>query len=201
MSAVLSPAGRRLVAMAALSAMALCPIAAHAGLDITAYERVSLVASPRLNAEGEPLDRKEVRLDVVHFPERAEGLTPGKVYRFQTSFEFRAGSYSGYSAWRNELAKLGGYPPTMASFLRGNPPEPRYDATAWQRKSGPFWELIAFSDAEGLIGPVTCQRVHADFIRFQPAAEKHPDAEFRESYADWAKAFRLCANGGAIVFH
>jgi len=99
----------------------------------------------------------------------------------------------------NELAKLAGNPPSP--YTRDGKTEPRYDATVWKRKSGPFWELIAFSDAEGVIGPVVCKRVHADFVRFAAAAARHPDPGFRASYEDWKTAFAMCAQGGAIVFH
>jgi hypothetical protein len=139
-------------------------------------------------------------LSPVEFPERFSGLIPNGVYRFETAFDFRAGSYSGYNYWRNELAKLAGNKQTKYKSFNGQI-ELRYDATVWESKAGPFWELIDFSDAEGVIGPVVCKRVHKDFLEFQVAASMHPDAYFRESYKDWMTAFSMCANDGAIVFH
>jgi hypothetical protein len=171
---------------------------ALAGLDVTAYGKLVPLKSMRVDDPAVADKPGLVALQAGEMPERFEGLREG-VYRFRKSFDFRAGSYSGYNGWRNELAKLAGNPPSP--YTLDGKTEPRYDATVWKRKSGPFWELIAFSDAEGVIGPVVCKRVHADFVRFAAAAARHPDPGFRASYEDWKTAFAMCAQGGAIVFH
>ena len=194
------PTRSRKARYALVAAIWLLPFRAFAGLDITAFEKLTLVLSPRLGEDGEPLENNQVKLAPVELPERFAGLEPGKVYQFRSFFEFRAGSYSGYNAWRNELAKLAGYEQTSVKSSDGKM-ELRYDATVWNGKKGPFWELIDFSDAEGVIGPVVCKRVHKDFLQFQAIAAKHPDQAFRTSYEDWTKAFAMCANDGAIVFH
>lgn len=181
-------------------AVCLWPIAVYAGLDVTAYEKLTIVTSPQFDEDGEAVGKNQVELAPVEFAERFAGLTAGKVYRYQSSFEFRAGSYSGYNYWRNELAKLAGYKRTPYKSYDGKT-ELRYDATVWNIKKGPFWELIDFSDAEGVIGPVVCKRVYKDFLQYQVVAAKHPDEYFRSSYEDWKKAFAMCANDGAIVFH
>lgn len=180
--------------------MLVLPATARAGLDITAYRGLTLVPSPRLDADGLPIGPREVMLEPVNDPERFEPLKPGAVYRYAEAFEFRAGSYSGYNEWRNELARLAGNKPTATPGDDGKM-QPRYDETVWRDKSGPFWELIDFSDSEGVIGPLACKRVLGDFVRFHEAAKAHPDEGFRESYEDWMKAFALCAEGGAIEFH
>ncbi|PCE34176.1 hypothetical protein [Burkholderia ubonensis] len=173
--------------------------AAHAGLDITAYSGLTIVESPHLSSDGMPQGENQVILDPGSFPDRFRGLESGKVYQFKSSFDFRAGSYSGYNAWRNELAKLAGYQPTMS--VRNKVAESRYDETVWKLDHGPFWELIAFSDAEGTIGPDVCRKVYQDFVQYRNQAAQVPDAYFYESYGDWMKAFEMCANNGAIVFH
>ena len=172
---------------------------ASAGLDVTAYTQLSIVASPKLTTDGEPVSPNEFVLSAGPFPERFSGLSDGKVYTAPGSFEFRAGSYSGYNNWRNELAKLAGYAPTPVDI--GGMTRTRYDATAWKLRQGPFWELINFSDSEGVIGPDVCKKVYQDFVAYDDAASRHADPGFRELYADWEKAFRLCADQGAIVFH
>jgi hypothetical protein len=173
---------------------------AHAGLDVTAYEGLSIVKSPKLTVDGIPQSPNEVMLSPVEFEERFAGLQSGKVYKYQTSFDFRAGSYSGYNYWRNELAKLAGYEQTSYTLFNGKT-ELRYDATVWKAKKGPFWELIDFSDAEGVIGPNACKRIYKDFLQYETAASKHPDEYFRSAYSDWKKAFSMCSKKGAIVFH
>jgi hypothetical protein len=175
---------------------------AQAGLDVTAYEGLEIVKAPRFYQDGEPLGPQQVKLEPGEdeFAARFAGLQAGKVYHYRNAFEFSAGSYSGYNRWRNELARLAGYPASASTSVKGVS-EQRYDATAWKLKKGPFWELINFSDAEGVIGPQACKRIYADFIQYQPAIRGHADADFLASYNDWFKAFKLCANGGALAFH
>lgn len=183
-----------------LTVICFCPLIASAGLDVTAYTRLAPVASPQLDQDGEPIGEKQVMLVPVEFVERFTGLTPNGVYRYEAAFEFRAGSYSGYNHWRNELARLAGYAATPDTLPDGKI-EMRYDATVWRLQKGPFWELIDFSDSEGVIGPVVCKRVYADFVQYHHAALQHPDENFRAAYAEWMKAFAMCADEGAIVFH
>ncbi|SFW55432.1 hypothetical protein SAMN03159511_4381 [Pseudomonas sp. NFACC19-2] len=176
------------------------PVFASAGLDVTAYEKLTAVLSPKLDSYGEPSEPNQIQLAPVDFAERFDGLIAGQVYRYESAFDFRAGSYTGYNYWRNELAKLAGYKQTPYKSFSGET-ELRYDATVWMGKKGPFWELIDFSDAEGVIGPTVCTRVYKDFLQHEVAASKHPDEYFRTSYQDWMRAFFMCANDGAIVFH
>jgi hypothetical protein len=111
------------------------------------------------------------------FAARADGLTSG-IYRVSTTGGFRAGSYGGYNEWREELARLAGYPAV----------------------GGPFHELINFSDCEGLIGPITSAKLAEDFAAFQ---DKVPaDAGwFAEQYANWRVAFDTASRGGFVHFH
>lgn len=183
-----------------LAAACLLPAVAHAGLDVTAFEKLVLVPVPQVDKDGQPTVKNQVKLSPGEIVQRFDGLSAGAVYHYDQAFDFRAGSYSGYNYWRNELAKLAGYKPTPFKSFNGNT-ELRYDATVWKIQTGPFWELIDFSDAEGVIGPAVCKRVYLDFVKYQSAAAQHPDAYFRSSYQDWMKAFAMCANDGAIVFH
>jgi hypothetical protein len=192
---------RRALALIFILAV-LIPFPVLAGLDISAYSNLLEVANPVLDEDGFPKDTEhEVLLRPVDFPERFKGLKTGAVYRFSKSFEFRAGSYSGYNWWRNELAKLAGYPLVTATETISGKPEKRYDASAWKAKGGPFWELIEFSDAEGVIGPVISKKLYADFLRFHKDALLHPEPSFVESYKEWEQAFKLAAENGAVEFH
>lgn len=146
------------------------------------------------------MEPNQIQLAPVDFVECFDGLTAGQVYRYESTFDFRVGSYTGYNYWRNELAKLAGYEQTPYKSFNGET-ELRYDATVWNGKKGAFWELIYFSDAEGVIGPVVCKRVYKDFHQYEAAASKYLDEYFRTSYQDWMRAFSMCANDGAIVFH
>ncbi len=181
-------------------AIALCPASAIAGLDVTAYSGLVEVPNADVDKDGVPKAKDMVRLSPVDFPERFKDLKSGAIYRFKKQFDFRAGSYSGYNRWRNELAKLAGYHPIDAKTVDGKT-ESRYDAAAWKAKSGPFLELINFSDAEGVIGPIACEKLYADFVAHHKAAMAHSSKDFQESYLDWEKALELGSRNGALEFH
>lgn len=102
-------------------------------------------------------------------------------------FDFRAGSYSGYNAWREELASLAGYTPEEA----------------WSGKieAAPFLELVNFSDCEGERDQHISKKLAADFAAFQEKADSHYDEYFRAKYADWRRAFELASENGRVEFH
>lgn len=163
------------------------------GLDISAYRKLSK-AGPEmvLDEDGEPQDY-DTYVQVLantHFPERLEGLDNEGFYKFQDTLRFRAGSYGSYNVWRSMLAKLAGF----AS-----------DEAAWAVGKGPFYELIAFSDCEGDIGPVVSAKLVKDFARFEERAKTFAisggDTWFFEKYTDWKNAFEMAADGGMVSFH
>jgi|ERR1043165_53304 hypothetical protein len=124
------------------------------------------------------------------FPGRAAGLKHQHAYKADTEEYFRAGSYSGYNAWRECLAVLAGYP----DGDRG------HASSAWQMTGGPFWELINFSDCEGTIGPAMSSKLAQDFAEFQDKADQHEDEWFKKLYGKWRVAFETAADGGCVIF-
>jgi hypothetical protein len=160
------------------------------GLDITAYSKLMATNDP---------DADYIGSQSPEFAARADGLAEGR-YAAAKTIHFRAGSYSGYNEWREMLAELAGYPKRWH--------EPGYKAGremhaqgAWEAPSGPFWELINFSDCEGYIGPKTSAKLAQDFADFQAKADEVPDDWFRNRYAEWRKAFELARDDGAVDFH
>jgi len=158
------------------------------GLDISVYSSSELAA---------PIHEFEEccwKLGHVHpyvnpdFPERADGMD-GRC-RIATSAErsFRAGSYSGYNAWRDELARFAGF---------------KSDADAWEnaRSTAPFWELLNFSDCEGIIGPVTSAKLARDFRENLSRAEQHQDDWWKKKYREWMEAFESVTATGFVLFH
>jgi hypothetical protein len=143
------------------------------GLDITAYSRMV-----PLECDSESCDHVCPYVN-PDFPEQADGVSDqcyGKTLQSQVH-AFRAGSYSGYNWWRDELANMA-------------------------RGSAAFQELIEFSDCEGTIGPRTSRKLAADFARFQERADARKDDStmFTEKYRLWRKAFDIAADGGFVRF-
>lgn len=181
------------------------------GLDITAYRRVTKL-DVIFDEDGEALD-KETKEYVEHdvrvcankdFPGREEGVDDRAAYKAEDSMGFRAGSYGGYNAWREELAKLAGYPATP--YDRYNSVQMRHDAGAWAAECGPFWELICFSDCEGTIGPIVSAKLAKDFAEWDERAKQHDESAglnggLYELFQEWRKAFEMAADGGLVDFH
>lgn len=164
------------------------------GLDITAYRQLSKNDKPELNEYGYAEDCFFVYKSMYEFSQQfgqcqPAGLLPETHYDYQTSIGFRAGSYSGYGAWRDWLAKVAGY--ESAKSVWDNPPP-----------EGPFVELINFADNEGVIGPIASAKLAMDFAAFREAAEKHSDGLwYFEAYCKWQEAFEMAADNGAVDFH
>ena len=144
-----------------------------------------------------------------NFPEQGEGLPDGSVVSKGEDFSHRAGSYSGYNEWRRLLARaaLG-----------------MSDEEVWNKiDSGvsysevPFGELINFSDADGVIGPIASQKLYNDFVKYEEPIMKKLDRFylkfedyeidgetydwFKFKYKDWKETFRVASNNGAVIFH
>jgi len=171
------------------------------GLDITAASKIKWIAVD-LPDGGSFGDYFWVGAQPDEFTAQADGLAPG-LYETANEVNFRAGSYSGYNEWREQLAELAGYPAQPANFAEATPGRPpkEHSAGAWASTSGPFWELINFSDCEGVIGAKTSAKLAQDFAEYQGKADAHADEWFRELYATWRRAFELASDDGAVAFH
>lgn len=173
------------------------------GLDISAYSDLELLDAV-YNQEHEPID-PVTRLPIPgkvcelfanpSFPARFDELVEG-VYRYKDYLGFRAGSYGSYGQWRETLAQISGWP----ALDEAESPF-RCSESAWEASAGPFWELINFSDCEGVIGPKTSAKLLDDFKKFRTQAEQHGDEWFLRLYDAWQSAFALAALNGAVDFH
>lgn len=178
------------------------------GLDITAYSGLTKIDCV-FDADGEPIDpqtRESIDYDFraylnPDFPGRADDIEHHAVYTAEDAFGLHAGSYSGYNGWRNSLAELAGYPAAPVDRYNTGNVQMRHDQGAWNADGGPFWELINFSDCEGVIGSAVSAKLASDFAAFQEKADAHHNEYFREKYAGWRKAFEMAANKGAVSFH
>lgn len=116
---------------------------------------------------------------------------------------FRAGSYSGYNHWREQLAKMAGYE---------NPEEVWNDYDAEIERVGetgkmkPFYELICFSDCEGIICSEISAKLYEDFVNFEEKAKNFVENSiennyFYSKYKEWKEAFRVASDNGLVSFH
>lgn len=171
------------------------------GLDISYYTKLQLAANQGFNRDGEPIGEGfTLAKNDGDFRNREEGVDLDAVYVGESAGVFPCGSYGSYNYWRNDLAKLAGY----AAFPGEDSPKRAHCMTAWEVvTSGPFWELINFSDCEGTIGPVVSAKLAKDFAKFDDAAKAFKDGGpyFCELYSDFRKAFETAADNGAVEFH
>jgi hypothetical protein len=183
------------------------------GLDISAYRKLTKIDAV-FDADGDPIDpvtRGAIEYDfysyISHdFPGRADELEDKGVYRAEQCMGFRAGSYGGYNVWREHLATMAGYPGLERDRYNTGDIQIRHDAGAFQATKGPFWEVICFSDCEGVIGAKTCAKLAKDFAEWDARAKQYGDALdqpnwFYEKYKEWREAFEMGADDGAVDFH
>ena len=177
------------------------------GLDIVALKKVAKV-EVELDEDGDPIDDewwdKVVRVYADGNRGQHDHLENKAFYSYEDRFSFRAGSYSGYSMWRDTLAKLAGYPETEYTSYSGD--RKSHAAAAWGggMEGSPFVELIDHSDCEGTIGPVTAAKLAKDFAEFEERARNFDGGEHHEwfvaQYLLWKEAFEFAADDGMLIF-
>lgn len=170
------------------------------GLDITAYSKLVEAPDAERDSDGELVDYDNHTTFYSNeaFPGRTQGLTEGMAYRTDGECSGLSTGYGTYNAWREELAKLAGYPVEMREQY-GRQVE-SYCAACWGGDQGPFAEQINFSDCEGTIGPVVSAKLAKDYAEFAEKAEA-VGGYFWEKYQEWRVAFDLGADSGAVSFH
>lgn len=140
-----------------------------------------------------------------------------KVTEYSISGHIACGSYGGYNRWRNELSIMAGYDSAKNVWQDNNfsPWLPyinlRYrklkklkgETVINNQSIKPFYELINFSDCEGVIGPEISKKLYDDFIEFDQKAKDYDnnDDYFYRKYQEWKEAFRIASKGGAVTFH
>lgn len=153
------------------------------GLDIVAYKKLKKIELNNISDE-----ELENRFDLFHpggsmmgseeyWPESGYPLEADAYYSFDDEFSFRAGSYSYYNKWRDDLELFKG------------------DCA--------FQELINFSDCEGVIGALVAEKLYYDFKDNYEEAVKYSEnlsESWLEKYKDWMHALEFAKDNGAILF-
>lgn len=175
------------------------------GLDISAYKL------------GEPIDPKSPDFDEnddgyvhvwqhPHFSDRLGGTKEGYYKNLGERYVWGK-PYSYYNRWRNLLAKMAGYPKTK--YKQDGMTLEGYDAGAWDKESGPFWELINFADNEGCFASAIAAKLAKDFEEFDAKAKVFGNnqprggagADFYKDYQLIREAFDFAKDGGLVLFH
>ena len=161
------------------------------GLDIRVYSQ--------LKDTGRPFDWTvdEENAYIPHnhqdFATRCVEFTPGNAFEYKSSYRAHIGLYITYVNWREQLAILAGYPPVVGR------PHP-YSEGAWAATEGPFWELIDFTDYDGVLGTAVCQKLAKEFADYEVSARRLGDEDFLYTYLQFKAAVELASDGGAVVF-
>ncbi len=172
------------------------------GLDISVYTNVSYVSPQPQNEECNSFINLYPH---PYFDEQADGLKGGW-YEAEEVFSFRAGSYSGYNEWREQLCRMA---------LNVDPEDIWNNPESFKDK--PFYYLINFGDNEGIIGPKTSAKLLEDFRDFEEKAKEwkmYSEEElaailadnreyfrnyFYNKYQEWQKAFEIAATQNGVV--
>lgn len=177
------------------------------GLDVTAYRKVKKL-DVLFNEHGEAVDPSSrepiedyfIARESEDFPGRAAGLDNMAAYSYEESKSFWSGGYSKYNYWREELAKMAGYPVSETDVYGRK--EYLHALSAWNGTitGGPFYELIDFSDCEGTIGPIVSRKLARDFEEWTDRASAI-GGSFYEKFMEWRRCFELASDAGAVRFH
>lgn len=176
------------------------------GLDIQVYSGLREIDKSQVTRDerGEIIEQPSNCVEVWandSFPDRELPLKHKHIYQYQIYHDdiHIDMSYGRYNSWREELARLGGYP------IRSEKPyfddtAPSHSAGAWEQRSGPFFELILFSDCEGVIGGKVAAKLAADFAQYQEMVDSMNQPVFKDVYNMFRKAFEEAAHDGCVIF-
>ncbi|MNL09166.1 hypothetical protein D3C87_1299150 [compost metagenome] len=107
------------------------------------------------------------------------------------------GGYGRWGLWREHLAVLAGYPRGRTSTYTERVP---HSCGCSEQGHGPFFELIHFSDCEGVIGQHAAAKLLQDFEAHQAQANQQ-NPEFLRVYNSVRDGLRMAARGGCLHFH
>lgn len=173
------------------------------GLDVTAYKDVKVITEQQYDAAHEL--GGDGKAGYAHgscdFPGRGEGLVADDSqahFAYEDSQHCFSAGYGRYSGFRDALALMLGF--------RGNPNAPRHSFMATPTYaacitgSGPFWEMIAFSDCEGVLGPVVCRKLAQDFVQYDAEAHAGMTEEHYRWYAQIREGFVFAGENGCMIY-
>lgn len=179
------------------------------GVDIVALTNIRKVdalfdecGDPVNPVTREPYDNAWRLYHAPSYSDRADGIEDGKVYEYDASVHHASLSYGAYNIWRDHIARLAGWP--KGSYEQYGRNWDSYAASAWDATEGPLWELINFSDCEGVIGPKTSAKIAADLRALTVTEESFEGAvwapHFVKFYNEMVKIFEAAAGNGCVRY-
>lgn len=179
------------------------------GVDISAYKNLTRIDC-KLDSNNDPADEKILEAvedgDYIQpyknpdFPGRADEIQDQNVYSYEDSANFFSASYGYYGKLRDTLAEIAGYALEEYKDSFGGV-SPSHCMECWRGGTGPFSELINFSDCEGIIGRKVSKKLLNDFNDFQEKAEKLNNGHFMAFYNGMKSAFEMASDDGIVDFH
>jgi len=160
------------------------------GLNIIAVNKIKKVADFYEKIENIKIEdeKKLIRVKVNAFFSSHDNLESG-IYVYEgDEIEF-SGPYSEYSAFRNILANIA-HSVNCAEIW----------ANCDIYKNGAFYELIDFSDCEGVIGPISASKLLLDFKKYREDFYKISNKWDCENYENWIIALDIASSDGMIIF-
>jgi len=151
------------------------------GLDVTAYKNIKIVE------DEEP----EYYFSNTGFPQSNMKYLENREIQieFDEDFHFRAGSYSGYNQFRNELCKIANN--ITAKEL--------WDLDNESFKL--FYWLINFTDCDGYIGASYCKILYDEFVKYEDEVKSNLQEYYHIIYDNFKEAFRIGSVNGLVSFH
>lgn len=161
------------------------------GLELIAVNKIKKIAnfSDNWNDLIDDDEKKIIRVKVNNSFLSHDYLESG-IYIYEgDEMDISCGSYSTYSYFRNTLSNI-------AHGVNSN--------IIWNNhekyKGEAFYELINFSDCEGVIGPISSAKLLSDFKKYKEDFFKISNEWDCEHYEDWIKMLEIASNDGMLIF-
>lgn len=198
------------------------------GLDITAYKGVKKLGEPIFDAYGDEIgvrsgkakldDGREVEtfIDISdvdftkpysnrYFPTHIGDLDDSAVYSYDDAISPFSCGYGGYAYFKDELARIAGYPsgshlglsnfndrPYMATVI--------YNYEIEKKERGLLSDLLYFADNEGSICNSYCQKILAD-LKVIEHRKKELSERHQELFDNLLEIFSFASDDGFVDFH
>lgn len=180
------------------------------GLDVYGYRNVKQVVNPGVDDIDEL-----TQLYFGSYSYQGGDLVDGGYYDYESCDSSFSMGYGRYSGFRQEIAIIAGYEKVESI-------KPHYSDDDYETKSYyyrfpyiayiyvndfdygdlPFLEMIAFSDAEGVICSKVCKKLYDDFVEYQDKAKEHfsDNEAYLKKYMDLMECFKCGSNDGFVIY-